>query len=122
MPQILVDENVPISVMKWLKKKGLKATRVSETELKGAKDENIAKYAVKNDLIILTLDTDFAYIYYNVFRGLLTAIVVRVKPPTPANIIEALNTTLKKIKLDELQKKLTIITKKKVRIIAFAVM
>jgi len=68
-------------------------------------------------MTILTLDTDFAYIYHNVFRGSLTVIVVRVKPPTPINVIEALNTTLKKIKLDELQKKLTIITKRKVRII-----
>ena len=117
MPRILVDENVPISVMKWLEKRGLDVIRVSETGLGGARDENIAKYAAKNNLIVLTLDTDFAYIYYNVFRGSLTVIVVRVKPPMPVNIIEALNTTLKKIKLDELQKKLVIITKRKVRII-----
>lgn len=117
MPQILIDENVPISVMEWLKKKGLNAKRVSEVGLRGAKDENIAKYAIKNNMIILTLDTDFAYIYHNVFRGSLTVIVVRVKPPTPANIIEVLNTTLKKIKLDEFQKKLAIITKRKIRII-----
>jgi len=115
--RILVDENVPISVMEWLKKRGLNVIRVSEIGLGGAKDENIAKYAVKNNLIILTLDTDFAYIYHNVFRGLITVIVVRVKPPTPISIIEALNITLKKIKLDELQKKLAIITKKKMRII-----
>jgi len=68
-------------------------------------------------MIILTLDIDFAYVYHNVFPGLLTVIVVRVKPPTPTNIIQAFNTTLKKIKLDDVQNKLTIITKKKVRII-----
>ena len=117
MPRILVEENVPVSVMKWLKRRGLSVTRVSEVGLKGAKDENIAKYAAENNLIVLTLDVDFAYIYYNVFRGSLTVIVVRVKPPTPLNIIEPLNTTLKKIKLEELQKKLAIITKRKVRII-----
>ena len=68
-------------------------------------------------MIILTLDTDFAYIYHNIFRGSLTVIVVRVKPPTPINIIKALNKTLKKIELDELQKKLAVITKRKIRII-----
>ena len=117
MPQILVDENVPMSVMEWLKKRGLNVIRVSEAGLIGAKDENIAKYAAKNKMIILTLDTDFAYIYHNIFPGSLTVIVVRVKPPTPINIIEALNKTLKKIKLDELQKKLAVITKRKIRII-----
>ncbi|MGQ9469088.1 MAG: DUF5615 family PIN-like protein [Nitrososphaerales archaeon] len=96
MPQILVGENIPISFMEWLKKKGLDVIRVSETNLKGAKDETIAKYAVKNNMIILTLDTDFAYIYYNIFRDLLTVIVVRVKTSTPNNIIEALDTALKR--------------------------
>ncbi len=117
MPQILIDENVPISVMEWLKKRGLNVKRLSEAGLIGAKDEKIAKYAVKNKMIVLTLDTDFAYIYHSIFRGLLTVIVVRVKPPTPINIIEALNITLKKIKLDELQKKLAVITKRRIRII-----
>jgi len=117
LPQILVDENVPISVMEWLKKRGLIVVRVSEAGLLGAKDENIAEYAVKNKMMILTLDTDFGYIYHNIFRGSLTVIVVRVKPPTPINIIEALNKTLKKIKLDELQRKLAVITKRKIRMI-----
>jgi len=68
-------------------------------------------------MIILTLDTDFAYIYHNIFRGSLTVTVVRVRTPTPINIIEALNKTLKKIELNELQKKLAVITKRKIRII-----
>jgi len=118
LPKILVDENVPTSVVEWLKKKGLNAIRASETGLRGARDENIAKYALKNKMTILTLDTDFAYIYHNIFPHSLTVIVVRVKPPTPNNIIEALNTTLKKIKPHDIEKKLTIITKRKVRIVA----
>jgi len=117
LPRILVDENVPIGVMEWLKKRGLNVIRVSEAGLAGAKDENIAKYAIKNKMIILTLDTDFAYIYHNVFRSSLTVMVVRVKPPTPINIVKALDKTLKKLKLDELQEKLVIITKRKMRII-----
>jgi len=60
LPQILVDENIPISVMEWLRKRGLTAIRLSEVNLKGAKDETIAKYATENNMTILTLDTDFA--------------------------------------------------------------
>ena len=108
----------PISVVEWLNKRGLSVIKVSEAGLKGAKDEIVAKYAINNNMIILTLDTDFAYIYHSVFKGSLTAIVIRVKPPTPTNIIETLDTALKKVKLEELEKKLAIITKRKVRIIA----
>jgi len=117
LPKILVDENVPTSVVTWLNKKKLNATRVSETHLHGATDQKIADYAIKNNLIILTLDTDFAYIYHTIHPNSLTAIVVRVKPPTPKNIIDAINTTLKKIKLEDIDKKLTIITKTRARII-----
>jgi predicted nuclease of predicted toxin-antitoxin system len=118
LPQtLLIDENVPRSVVEWLKKKGMKVKGVFDVGLKGARDEKVAEYAVKHNMVILTLDADFAYIYHNVFRGSLTVIVVRVKPPTPDNIIEVLNTTLKKMSLEEFQKKLVIIAKKKIRII-----
>ncbi|MGB9756528.1 MAG: DUF5615 family PIN-like protein [Candidatus Bathyarchaeales archaeon] len=118
MPQtLLVDENVPRSVVEWLKKRSMRVKGVFDVGLKGAKDEKVAEYALKNNMVILTLDADFAYIYHNVFRGSLTVIVVKVQPPTPNNIIEVLNSTLKKMSLDEFQKKLVIIAKKKIRII-----
>ena len=117
MIQLLVDENVPVSVVEWLKNKGLNVRRVSEVGLKGVENGEIARYAIKNDVVILTLDTDFAHIYHDVFRHSLGIIVVKVKPPTAINIIEALDKTLRKIKLDEFDKKLTIITKRKARMI-----
>jgi predicted nuclease of predicted toxin-antitoxin system len=118
VPQILlIDENVPKGVVEWLRKRGLNFKGVSDVGLQGAKDENVARYAVENNMIILTLDVDFAYIYHSVFRGSLAVIVVRVKPPTSVNIIELLNAALKKLKLDEFQKKLAIVTRKKIRII-----
>jgi len=118
LAQILVDENVPISVMEWLKSRGFSVQRVSEAGLRGSRDEDIARYAVRNNMVVLTLDRDFAHLYHNVFRGLLSVVVVRVKPLTPTNIIKALDTTLRKIRLDQLEKKLTVITERKVRIIA----
>lgn len=118
MIQLFIDENVPISVMEWLKNKGLRLQRVPETGLRGAKDETIARYAVENNMIIFTLDMDFAYIYYNIFRGSLGVIVIRVKPSTPINIIEAFNKALMKIRPEEFKGKLAIITKKRVRIIS----
>jgi len=110
--------------MEWLKTApfdpswGLRVKRVSEVGLRGSMDEDIAKYAIRNNMIVLTLDKDFAHIYHNRFSGLLGVIVVRVKSPTPTNIIKALDTTLRKIRPDQFEKKLTVITERKVRIIA----
>jgi len=118
LPQILlIDENVPKGVVEWLVKKGLNFKVVSDVGLQGAKDEIVAKYAIENNMIVLTLDVDFAYIYHDVFRDSLAVIVVRVKPPTSVNIIELLDAALKKVKLDEIQKKLVIVARKKIRII-----
>ncbi len=117
MPEILVDENVPKSVTEWLKKKGFAITNVSETGLKGAKDRIIAEYASKNNLTILTLDTDFAQIYHTLMKGKLAAIVIKANPPTPTNIIENLNAAQRKIRINEIKNKLVIISKKRIRII-----
>jgi predicted nuclease of predicted toxin-antitoxin system len=43
---LLVDENVPRSVVEWLKKRGINFKGVSEVGLQGAKDESIAKLAI----------------------------------------------------------------------------
>ena len=119
MTHILLDENMPKSVKKWLQRKGFKTTSVQETNLKGAKDIDIAKYETENKLTILTMDTDFAQIYYNRLpKNFLTIIVVKAKPATPANIIKTLNAAQKRINLKETQNKLVIITKKRIRIIS----
>jgi predicted nuclease of predicted toxin-antitoxin system len=118
LTQILVDENVPRSVRKWLNKKGFTTTSVSDTNLKGAKDETIAKYAAKNNMTILTLDTDFAQIYHTLLKGTVTVVVIKAKPATPTNIIEILNAAQQKLNINEIQNKLVIITKKRIRIIS----
>ena len=117
MPQILVDENVPKSVTDWLKKKGFTVTNVFETNLKGAKDHAIANYASKNNLTILTLDSDFARIHHTLMKGTFSVIVVRAKPASPTNIINILNSAQPKVKIDEIKGKLVIISKKRIRII-----
>jgi predicted nuclease of predicted toxin-antitoxin system len=119
LTHILLDENMPKTVKEWLKRKGFTATSVQETNLKGAKDTDIVNYAQKNKLAILTMDTDFAQIYYNTRpKDTFTVIVVKAKPATPANIIETLNAAQKRMNLKEIQNKLVIITKNRIRIIS----
>jgi predicted nuclease of predicted toxin-antitoxin system len=114
---LLVDENVPRRVREWLRENGFDITNVSETPLKRSKDHTIAKYATENNMVILTLDLDFAQIYHTLKKGTLSVIVIRANPATAFNILETLIIGHQKINLHETKNKLIIITKKKIRII-----
>jgi len=116
--QIIVDENVPRDVREWLTENGFNTVNVSQIHLKRAKDYDIAEYATKNNMAIITLDKDFAQMYRMFQKGTLTVIIVRTKPAISVNIIEALNVAQQKVNLGEIQNKLVIITKKRIRIIS----
>lgn len=117
MPHLLVDESVTRDVKEWLKKHGFDTVNVSGTNLKGANDQEIADYAVKNNLTVLTLDTDFAQIYHNSPKGTLGVIVLRVSHSTPSSILETLSRAHEKINLKKTHNQLVIITQRKIRII-----
>ena len=111
-------KNVPESVAKYLETRGFKTYRVSEDFLKSAKDSVISDYAAKQGMHVLTLDSDFAKLYHNVFRGRITVLLVKANPPNGENIIRILDYSLNKIKRAEIQNKLLIISKKRIRIIS----
>jgi predicted nuclease of predicted toxin-antitoxin system len=113
-----VDENIPDSVNKFLNTRGFKTLCISEDFLKSAKDSVIAKYAAEKGLQVLTLDSDFAQLYHNIFRGKITVLLVKANPTTAENIIKILDSALEKIRKAETQNKLLIITKKRIRIIS----
>jgi len=50
MTKLLVDENIPLSVMKWLQEEGHDVVRVSQVGLKGEKDEVIIDFAEREEL------------------------------------------------------------------------
>ena len=68
MTKLLVDENILLSVMKWLQEEGHDVVRVSQVGLKGEKDEVLIDFARKERRVILTLDLDFGCI---IFREIL---------------------------------------------------
>ena len=57
---IIVDENVPERVAKYLNMRCFKTLSISEDFLKSARDSVIAKYAAEKGMRVLTLDSDFA--------------------------------------------------------------
>ncbi len=56
----LIDEDLPREVSNLLQSYGHKAIDIRDTELKGAKDFQIAYYAQKESLCLLTGDYDFS--------------------------------------------------------------
>ncbi|RLI08496.1 hypothetical protein DRO24_01165 [Candidatus Bathyarchaeota archaeon] len=115
--RFLVDENLPLSLVEFLRSRGFKAVRVSEVGLKGAEDSTIAEYALNNDYIIVTLDKDFGYIYHSIYRNRLTIILIRTDNPLPNNVISILNNALNQIDVNKHMGRLIILTRNRVRII-----
>jgi predicted nuclease of predicted toxin-antitoxin system len=116
--RIIVDENIPEGVAKYLNTRGFKTLSVSEDFMKSAKDSAIAKYALEKGVEVLTLDSDFAQLYHNIFKGRITVLLVKANPTTAENIIGILDSSLEKIRKAETQNRLLIITKKRIRIIS----
>ncbi len=115
---IIVDENIPGSVTKYLNARGFKTLSICDDFLKSAKDTIIANYAAEKGMQVLTLDSDFSQLYHNLFRGRITVLLVKANPATAENIIRILDVALEKIRKTETQNKLLIITKKRIRIIS----
>lgn len=113
-----MDENVPESVAKYLNTRGFKTLCISEDFLKSAKDSVIAGYAAEKGMCVLTLDSDFAQLYHNIFRGRITVLLIKANPTTAENIRGILDAALETIRKTETQNKLIIITKKRIRIIS----
>ena len=113
----LVDENLPISLRDAIRLAGFTAHRLSDVGLKGAKDSAVAEYASDKKLILVTLDKDFGYIYHKLYKGRLTVILLRVKPPTPVKLSETMSKLIRELDLSKHIGKLIIVTRKRIRII-----
>ena len=57
--QILIDEQLPAKLATSLMSIGVNAIHVDNIGLGGAKDIEIAKYAIENNCILMTKDSDF---------------------------------------------------------------
>ncbi|MCZ7381145.1 MAG: DUF5615 family PIN-like protein [Candidatus Methanoperedens sp.] len=57
LPAFLADENIPLSVIKQLRKEGYKIISVAE-DFKKSSDKKILELSSKNKWIIITFDKD----------------------------------------------------------------
>ena len=115
--RFLVDENLPVSLVEFLKSMGFDALRASDAGLKGAKDEEIASFALRNGYVVITLDKDFGYIYHHLYRGQLTIVLLRPKIPTPRAVIALVESMLRSIDIARYIGRLIVVTEGRIRVV-----
>ncbi len=108
--KFFLDENMPYSTLKVFEECGFYAKHVKDTKLVGTTDEEIAKYARKENAILVTKDLQFGNILIypkDYYRGLV--IVHLPYNFTTSQISKTLSEFLKVIKIDDLENSITIV-------------
>lgn len=118
MPKFLLDSNLSWESRDYLISLGYDAFTTRELNLTSAEDIEIADYAKKRKLIIITLDLDFGKIFHFYSYGTMGIIILRLENQT----VESVNEVLKKIidtkilEKPKFQKALIVVDKNKIRI------
>ena len=115
--RFLTDENIAVSIVKFLRNKGFDVKDVKEESLYGSPDKDIFELAKKENRIILTHDKDFVGIVKNDkadFEGIL---LIRCKKQSPENVSAILNKVLKLDIIKKAKNRLFILDEKDLTII-----
>ena len=115
--RFLVDENLPVSLVQFLRSRGFEAHRVGDVGLRGARDEEIADFAFRNNYVIMTLDKDFGYIYHRLYKGRLTVVLLRPRVPTPREIIALVEALLRRINVADYLGRLLVVGERRIRVV-----
>jgi len=93
--KFLTDENIAVSVIKFLRSKNYDVKDVKEEQLFGTSDFKLLKMAASEDRIIITHDKDFANISRNRSIGHKGIIIIRLLDQSPKTVIEKLDDLFK---------------------------
>ena len=78
--KILLDENLPLSLVDDLTKLGHKVDHICTVGLRGADDETIAKYAKKQKAILVTKDIELGSLLLYPSGSHYAVVIVRLPP------------------------------------------
>jgi len=109
--RFLLDENIPKSIMNFLKSKKILVEYVP----KGIKNSRVAEITKERKAVLITRDSDFANtLAYppDKFYGI---IVFQIHPPKPELLIKALSNFMEEI--NDFEGKLFIISKEGIKVI-----
>ena len=116
LPTFLADENIPLYVVKQLRKEGCKIISVAE-EFAGSSDEKILELSSRNKWIIITFDKDFGELIYKQKSSKPYGIILlRVTPKSPEYILQLLKWLLLQVNIS-FEGNFVVVNKDKVRTI-----
>ena len=91
----LFDENVPLSVKDVIHNLGFKVLTLHDFNMLGIQNGEVARLALKEKAIIITLDSDFLQLNKNLQKES-RILYIKIHPRDPKKIRELLNKNLKK--------------------------
>ena len=65
----LLDESAPTSILKILKKRAFEVVRLVNIGLLGLKNSEVAELAIRENKVVITLDSDFLRLRKNLKKG-----------------------------------------------------
>jgi predicted nuclease of predicted toxin-antitoxin system len=116
MARFLTDENIPPSVIQYLKSKGLDVRAIREFVPAGSPDLEVITVARQEGRILLTFDKHFANILLYPLGTHVGIIRIRLHPPLIGDILDTLDNFFRNVDLNEIRGSLVILERDGFRI------
>ena len=116
--QILLDQNIPLTVAAWLRKQqpDWHVDHVNELGFAGKSDEFLYRWAQENRRLIITFDEHFADARFHPLGSHYGVVRLRTWPTTVEATIEALARLLENVPTTKWTRSLIIIDNNKIRL------
>jgi len=111
-----MDENISPKNARDLQAEGYDVLALLDVGLSGAADENVRQFSIESNRILVTLDADFANVIRFPPEGTPGVGRLRTHPPVEAAIREALRRVLLLLNNTDLNGRLAVVDKQKIRI------
>ena len=113
--RFLVDENLPLSLVRFLRESGHHVLDVAASPIRGSSDEQLWKRAAREEHILVTRDLDFPFPKIRPYPSGL--IIVRVPDTfTGEQITRIFSEAIKRMQPEDLEGSVTVITPGRIRI------
>jgi predicted nuclease of predicted toxin-antitoxin system len=114
--KFLLDENLSPDQAFWLRQTGFDAVSAYTVGLRGAADEEVRRFAIESDRVLVTLDADFGQIHRFPPKNTPGVVRLKIHPPTEQAIQALLLATLSALQSHELRGKLAVADEHKIRV------
>ena len=98
--RLLLDANLPPSLVARLALRGIAATHVNERGLGTASDETLVEHARERAEVLVTHDLDFSRILAASGQRSPSVVILRLRVPTPMDLVNAIEATVKRVEAD----------------------